>query len=216
MKIISPRIPRQIVPLDDLPAVFTAGEEDIEGVAIENGALQSARLSSFSLTNSRIQKTSFAESKIAGFGVKNVEFVQCDMTMARFADASWHVAELRSSRCSGMQLDTAHLQNVRFADCKLDLINFRFAKLTNVIFESCVVREMDFYGATLKNVAFVDCEIDAVGFSDAKMQGVDLTGAQLIDIKNVGSLKGTIISSDQLVYLAPQLAVTNGIGIRDE
>lgn len=215
LKITSPKIPRQLALLDDLSVIFSAGEDDMQGVAIEDGVFQNVQLSSFSVTDSRVIKTNFAEITIPSFGVKNVEFIHCDMTMARFADASWHVAEMRNSRCSGMQLDAAHLQNVRFIDCKLDLVNFRFAKLANVVFESCVVREMDFYGATLKNVVFVDCEIDAVGFAGAKLQNVDLTNAQLTNIKNVTSLKGATISDEQLIYLAPQLATANGIKISD-
>lgn len=213
--ITSPSLLARLEPIDDLAIRIAHGEEDIAGVRVEDQTLDGVACASLSITGSRVVKTNFSTVEIPGFDVKNAVFVGCDMTMANFPEASWHMIELEKGLCSGMQLDNAYLKHTVFRDCKMDLVNFRFAELTNVLFERCVVREMDFYNATLKNVAFVDCEIDAVVFSGSKLQHVDLTRAKLSEVKNVAAFKGATFSNEQLIYLAPYLAATCGIKVDD-
>lgn len=214
MKISRPTIPARLESIDDLQRI-TQFEDTIEDSEIIGQSLDQCTLKNLAIANSKTTKTSFAESDIDGFGLKNAVFTDCVMTMANFPDASWHVVEIRNSRCSGIQLDKANLKDVLFKDCKLDLANLRFAKLTNVIFENCVITELDLYNAELKNVAFIGCDMDDVEFSRTTLHNVDLTESQIIKIKGIPYLKGATINSEQLVYLAPYLANEFGIKISE-
>lgn len=210
----TPAIPKKLESLANLSKTIDS-EDGIENVKVENESLHQRILDTFSITDALVIKTDFSGTEISGFGIKNAVISDSVMTAAKFPDASWHITELHTSRCSGMQLDNGHLKDVLFKNCKLDLVNFRFAKLTNVIFDSCVITEMDFYNAELKNVAFINCEIDKVEFSRSKLQNVDLTEAQIVAVKGPSHLRGAIINNEQLVYLAPSLAVEFGIKVAE-
>lgn len=212
VKITSPAIPPQLDPIAGFSRLI-ASEDNLEDVKIENESFHQSTLQAFSIANSRIMKTDFTGVEIHGFGIKNAVFGDCDMTVAKYPDASWHTAQLHDSRCSGMQLDKAVLKDVLFKNCKLDMTNLRFAKLVNIIFDSCVVNEMDFYNADLKNIAFINCDIDNVEFSSAKLHNVDLTESRIINLKGASSLRGATINNEQLIYLAPYLASEFGIKV---
>jgi uncharacterized protein YjbI with pentapeptide repeats len=195
MKVVSPSRLHQLGTIEDI-AGFIDAEDSIEDASVE--------------------KTNFSSIEIKSFGIKNATLTNCDMTAAKFPDASWHVTELQDSRCSGMQLDKGTFKDVVFKGCKLDLVNFRFAKLTNVIFDSCVIDEMDFYGAELKNMKFIDCAINGVVFTSSRLHNVDFTEAQIVGIKGISSLKGATINNEQLIYLAPYLASEFGIKVSEQ
>ncbi|MFZ2544472.1 MAG: pentapeptide repeat-containing protein [Candidatus Saccharimonadales bacterium] len=214
MKISHPVISKNLSLVSDFSQLI-ATEDGIENERIENESFDQLSLKNFTIIDSQIIKTDFSGTEIDGFGLKNTRFSDCNMTTAKFPDASWHVVELLNSRCSGIQLNVGILKDVLFKGCKLDLSNFRFAKLTNVIFDGCVINEMDFYNAELKNVQFINCEIDRVEFSNSKLHNVDFTESQIITIKGISSLKGAIISNEQLIYLAPYLASQFGIKISE-
>ena len=58
---------------------------------------------------------------------------------------------------------------------------------------------------------FVDCNIDELNVAGATLSGVDLTGARLRSLIGVESLRGAIVSSEQLIDLAPILAAQLGL-----
>lgn len=212
MKIPRPVLPRRLEPLSNLARVAMS-EDELDGVEITGETLGSETLKALSMTGSAVNRTDFSGVEIHSFDTKDVVFTDCNFTAAKLSEANIHTTELRGSRCTGAQFNTALIKNVSFIDCKLDLTNFRMAKLTNVLFENCVITDMDFYGAELTSIKFDGCDIDGVQFSNSKMVLVDLTGSTITSVKGVSGLKGAKISPDQLVRLAPYLAAEFGLKI---
>ncbi|HUC96590.1 MAG TPA: pentapeptide repeat-containing protein [Candidatus Saccharimonadales bacterium] len=212
MKIAKPTLSKDLETVTDIPS-FIRNEDSLEDAIVENESFNQQTLKGFSIANTRIVKTDLSEVKINGFSLKDTVFIDSNMAAAKFPNSSWHVIELINSRCTGMQITEGVLKDVLFKGCKLDMVNFRFSKLTNTIFDNCVVKEMDFYNAELKNVKFIDCEIDNVEFSASKLQSVDFTESQIVLIKGTPSLKGAIISNEQLIHLAPYFAAEFGIKV---
>ncbi len=214
MKLVEPLVKKELELVADL-SVFDDDIDSLEAVLIDGVSFVGFSLQGLTITGSRIVKSDFSSAKLEGLGFENVVVESCAMLAARFHEASWHTTTVTNSRCSGVQLDQSTLKNVAFRGCKLDMANFRYAKLNNVIFEDCVVNEMDFGSAELKNVTFAGCAIDGIDFTHAKLQNVDLRGSMLAKIKRPSDLKGVIITSEQLIYLAPQLAHEAGIKVED-
>lgn len=213
MTIVQPRVAANLEQIADFDELLQAGEDSFEQCLIKDYVVESSGVNSVSIADSRIEESRFVRAEFLTLGMKDVQVARCDMTMANFANASWHMVAVESSRCSGMQLDTSSLKNVRFHGCKLDMVNFRFAELVNVEFEDCVIPEMDFYGATLKNVRFINCEIDRIELGASQLRNVDFTQAHIIHVKKAADLKGALISDEQLVQLAPYLAASQGIKV---
>jgi uncharacterized protein YjbI with pentapeptide repeats len=111
-------------------------------------------------------------------------------------------------------VQNSSFKNVQFTGCKLDIVNFRFTTMENIIFEECMLDDADFYGATLKAVTFRNCTISKITFAAAEMRAVDLSESTIQSIQGIDSLKGTTLSYDQLVQLAPYFAAELGITIK--
>jgi uncharacterized protein YjbI with pentapeptide repeats len=132
------------------------------------------------------------------------------------AESGWLDVTVLGSVVAGVEVFGAVLQRVVFSGCKLDSVNFRGSRLTSVTFDNCVLRDVDFGGATLTRCSFPGSKLTRADFSKVTMDQTDLRGAALGLIIDADSLRGAIISSAQLVVVAPVLAQTLGIVIDDD
>lgn len=132
------------------------------------------------------------------------------------ADATLRDVELTDARLGGAQLHGAVLERVRIRGGKIDYLNLRAARLRDVVFEGCVLVEPDFGGARLERVAFADCVLKGADLGGAVLTDVDLRGAASLEIaRGVDRLAGAVISTGQLLDLAPVLAAELGVRVED-
>ncbi|HWM39482.1 MAG TPA: pentapeptide repeat-containing protein [Streptomyces sp.] len=156
-----------------------------------------------SLDDARWERARLLDSVLEG-----VSGVGTDLAGAELRDV-----ELLDARLGGVQVHGAHMTRVLVRGGKIDFLNLRQTTLADVTFENCVLVEPDFGGATLERVAFPGCVLRGVDFSRATLTDVDLREAAELDIAaGVGQLTGAVISSVQLMELAPAFA--SEIGVR--
>lgn len=213
MKILPPTLPPSLSEPNDAIELFST-EDAVSGFRIENTWLTSAELEKTSISESILDKVSFAQVHVARFDVMDCQFLNCDFTTSKFPDASWHRVFISGTRCSGLQITKGILKNIYFKNSKLEFANFRFSRLENVVFEDCVLDDVDFYDAHLKNVEFVNCTINKITFAGAKMTNVDISKSTIEDVNGANSLRGVTMSYDQLMQIAPLLASEAGIKIK--
>jgi uncharacterized protein YjbI with pentapeptide repeats len=132
------------------------------------------------------------------------------------AQTSWVDVTLIGGVVAGVDAFGALLRRAAFYGCKLDSVNFRDAALTEVTFDNCLLRDVDFTGATITRTVFPQSRLSKANFSKASMDEVDLRGAELDIIAGPDSLRGAIITGGQLTGIAPALAESLGIIVRDE
>jgi uncharacterized protein YjbI with pentapeptide repeats len=121
-----------------------------------------------------------------------------------------------ASALAGAQVFGSVLRRVTFSGCKLDSVNFRAATLTEVTFDHCVLRDVDFADAELTRCSFPGSGLTRTDLSRVQMDRTDLRGADLGIKIDSQSLRGAIISTGQLVALAPVLAETMGVIVSDD
>ena len=132
------------------------------------------------------------------------------------AESDWFDAEVVGSVLAGLEAFSVQLRATTFFNCKFDSVNLRTSKLQDVAFVDCVMRDVDFAGATLNSVTFPGSALDGVRFGKAQMKKVDLRGAESLNITDgFDALRGAVISTAQLVDLAPMLADVLGITVKD-
>ncbi|GHG69332.1 hypothetical protein GCM10018980_63440 [Streptomyces capoamus] len=132
----------------------------------------------------------------------------------QFAEATFRDVELVDARLGGTQLHGAVLERVVVRGGKIDYLNLREARLKDVVFESCVLVEPDFAGARLERVEFTDCAVKGADFGGATLTDVDLRGTAPLEItRGLDRLSGAVISTAQLLDLAPVLAAAMGIRV---
>ena len=168
---------------------------DLDGVSIEQGVLNGAVLAESSWLDVRVTGVQAGGLNVSGLVARRVL--------------------VDTSRLSGCILSDATLEDLQWRSCKLDMTNFRFAKLKNVIFKDCDLTDADFAGANLDNVMFASCTLERADFSAASMHDVDLTGSELVDLKGIKGLAGATIADEQLIALAPAIALELGIKLKD-
>lgn len=133
-----------------------------------------------------------------------------------FADSIWRETLIRGGRLGAATLVGATWTGIRIRGSHLGFVNLAGAHLQDVLFERCEVGSLDVRGAELQSVAFVDCRVDELNVAGATLSKVDLSGARLRTLLGVESLRGAIISHQQLVDLAPLLAAQSGLEVRPD
>lgn len=133
---------------------------------------------------------------------------------AELAGGELRDVELLDVRLGGVQLHGARLSRVLIRGGKIDFLNLRQSSLLDVTFENCVLVEPDFGGATLERVAFPGCSVRGADFSGAHLKDVDLRDAAELQVASgAGRLGGAVISSAQLMDLAPVFAAELGVRV---
>ncbi|MGW2548173.1 pentapeptide repeat-containing protein [Kitasatospora sp. NPDC001574] len=138
-------------------------------------------------------------------------WVACDL-----ADSEWQDALFAGGVLAGVTAHGSALRRVVFRGCKLEAVNLRAAVLRDVVFEDCLLRDVDFGDARLTDVAFPGSTLEEVRLRGAALSKVDLRGAAALGLPDGHQgLRGALISSTQLLELAPQFAQALGITVKD-
>ncbi|MER6953107.1 pentapeptide repeat-containing protein [Streptomyces sp. NPDC000618] len=167
----------------------------------------------------RFMDCALTECALDGTGLKSARVLDSVLTGVRgvgtdLADASLRDVEIVDARLGGTQMYGAVLERVLIRGGKIDFLNLRQARLRDVVFQGCVLVEPDFGGARLERVEFVDCALKAADFTAATLTDVDLRAAVELGIAaGVDRLAGAVISTAQLLDLAPVLAGQLGIRV---
>ena len=189
-------------------------EVELADCAVSNvdfGEVQRLHIDSSRLVNVQCVGAAFAKLQIADATAQRLTAVGM-----RAPESSCLRAVIQNSRLTGADFGAALFEDCIFENIKFDEAGFRFATFKRVRFTDCVLREADFKGAKLMNVYFSGCDLEGANFENATCQAVDLRSEPLTGIKGVLGLKGAVITSEQLIQIAPLLAIEVGLVIDNE
>jgi uncharacterized protein YjbI with pentapeptide repeats len=191
-------------------------DEDYDTVLFERLDLDEPDAPNAKFLECAFSKVSMAGGRLQRSSLRDVWMRDVRLTGTSLVETSWLDVTIQSSALAGTQIYGAGLRRVTFSGCKLDSVNFRGTGLTGVKFDRCVLRDVDFGGATLAGCAFAGSELSRTDFTRARLDGTDLRDAELGIIVDSESLRGAIISTAQLVLLAPALAESMGVVVSDD
>jgi uncharacterized protein YjbI with pentapeptide repeats len=165
---------------------------------------------------SAVTDCSFDGTDLRGARMNDLWASGTRLTGVSLAESTWLDSALVGCSLAGVEAFGAVLRRVVFRRCKLDSVNLRAARLDDVVFEDCVLRDVDLGGARLTGAAFPGSRLEQVRLGRAELKRTDLRGAVAIDLADgYDSLRGAVIGAHQLLDLAPALAQTLGITVRD-
>jgi uncharacterized protein YjbI with pentapeptide repeats len=127
------------------------------------------------------------------------------------ADSTWRSVGLDGGRIGAWDLAGGVLDAVTVAGVQLGYVNLRDATLTDVVMHDCRIEALDLAGARARRVSLTGCVIGELVVVRAELDQLDLRGARLDRVDDVESLGGAIISTEQLLDLAPALAQAAGL-----
>ncbi len=176
-------------------------DDDAAGAAFLECAITDSSFTGVSLRRARLNDVWLRGDRFVG---------------TRFAESDWLDVTADSCVLAGVEAFGAVLRRVVFRRCKFDSVNLRAAELYDVVFEDCVLWDADLGGAKLDGVTFPGTAVERIRLGRATLKRADLRGATRLDLADgYESLRGAVISTGQLLELAPALAATIGITVKD-
>jgi len=180
------------------------------GLTFTGASADHARFVECAFTDVTLDDVTLRKARLSDLWLRDVRLLSADL-----AGSSWLDSTFLACSGAGIQAFDGGFHRVVFSECKLDSWNFRGATLRNVTFDHCLLRDTDFGGATLKQVTFPGCVLTRADFSRVTLDRVDFRDAELGITAGYESLRGAIMSTPQLISIAPVLAQQIGIVIKD-
>jgi uncharacterized protein YjbI with pentapeptide repeats len=180
-------------------------ELDLSGQDATDSSFLECRLHRCRLDGSTMRRVRITESLLSDLHGASV-----DLT-----DSTWRDSHITGGRLGAATLVGARWDGVRVRGSHFGFVNLAGAHLDDVVFEGCEIDGLDARTAELHSVTFIDCRLDELNVAGATLSKVDLSGARLRTLVGVESLRGAIVSHEQLVDLAPLLAAQVGLEVRE-
>ncbi len=115
-------------------------------------------------------------------------------------------------------MSSISLEEVIFTDCRFDISTFLAAVFKKAAFDNCYVNDALFCQPEVeRTLRFKDCEMKEIDLREMKVADkLYLRGSSLESIWGISYLKNIVISTDQLMQIAPTLALEANLKILDE
>ncbi len=157
------------------------------------------------LTRCELHRVVFTGAQLRGLSLVDVLAVDCEFSGALLHEAAWQRVELRNCRMGGVVLSQTRLHHVRIVDCKLDEANLRLAHADHVQMTDCSLLDADFYEAEITKSVLDGCDLRGSDFSKASVQDLRLGRSRLDGIRGAMSMRGVVLTGDQVLPLALSL-----------
>lgn len=143
-----------------------------------------------------------------------------DMTGVRIASLRMRDTGVRRLRITGGRIGTLDLSGARvdeleLRDLRIDYLNLGGARATDVEIVDCGIRTFDAPQAELTRVRITGTRSDEVDPRGLKAVDVDLRGLDALSYLDANSLRGTTLTPFQVQQLAPLIAASIGIQVKD-
>lgn len=146
--------------------------------------------------------------------------IDVDMTGVRIASLRMRDAGVRRVRIGGgrigtLDLSSARIDELELRDVRIDYLNLGGVRATDIEITACSIRTIDMPQAELTRVRFTDTRSDEVDSRGMRATHVDLRGLDASAFLDANSLRGTTLTGFQVQQLAPVLAASIGIQVKD-
>lgn len=177
---------------------------DGEQVAIPYGRVLGCRFEEISADDVDLQGTTIRESEI----------VRPSAVTVHAARGEWSDVRLAGGRIGVLEAYEATWSTVELTGLKASYVNLRACTLTDLTLTDCRIDELDLADARIQRALLSGSQIDRLTVQGATLEGFDLRGATIGEVVGISSLRGAIISPDQLIDLAPALAHAVGLSVQ--
>lgn len=132
--------------------------------------------------------------------------INADLSSTHIIDNKWDRCVLRGCTLIGANLAGGMFKNIIFDNCRFDYAVLDHIRATGpVAFLGCALTETTFSHCTFNAVIFDGCKIAAALFDSTDLRGADLRGNDLSAVAGIPSLRGAIVSEEQIPDLTNAL-----------
>jgi uncharacterized protein YjbI with pentapeptide repeats len=164
-----------------------------------------------SLEQSVLRSVDFSGTALSPFEIVDVTVERSVLSNGRWERATARRLEITDSQLVGWQAQFSLAQDVYIADCRADFAGISVGTAKGpIVFERCRFKNATFLG-DLSKAVFIECTFPGADFSRvADAKGCDLRRSELSGITGLMSLRGALITADQAVDIAGELATAAG------
>lgn len=199
--------------LTTVDADFT-GEFELDEVLVDGGSRDGVH-GGGSISESLITHVNLSKAKLSPLTLTEVLFDEVDLSNAALQNVVLRMVELRRCRAIGLGISVDQASDLYAEDTQFDFAGFHLARVRGVAaFVGCSFKEATVSG-DLSNVVFDGCDFTGTEFRATGAFNCDLRSSRLTGARGLSTLRGAVISAEQAVSIAAELAVETGLIIRD-
>ena len=212
MKLEAPRVSElSLVDLEISEPECAWDPAGTDGRRIEGAVLDGLRRQAVSYRETEFVRASATGARFPDCRLLDVRFDRLDAPDLAASHSTWRDVEIVGSRLGTLGLDDSTVNRLRFDRCKVGFLGLQGARVQDMVIEGCVVEELDLSDAVASRVAFRDTTIGQLRLRGSRLSHVDLRGARLGLVEPVAGLRGAVVTVEQVLDLAPDLAAALGI-----
>jgi uncharacterized protein YjbI with pentapeptide repeats len=208
----SPRLPAELSEADDIALGTDQRWEALKIRADFAGQVAE----DLEMSGCRVTGSSFSGAELVRARVTDTVFERCDLAAAVLDHAVLTRVEFEDCRLSGADLSGSRLVDVGFRESRLADASLRMTSGSRVRFENCDLNRLDLYAAQLPGACFFDSDLTGAELSQATLTGARLHGSTFDTLRGAEALRGTTISSAQILPVALQVLAVLEITVDDE
>jgi uncharacterized protein YjbI with pentapeptide repeats len=209
---IFPRLPTELTDADEIGLGTDQRWEALKITADFAGQVAE----DLEVSGCRVTGASFAGAEFVRARVSDTLFERCDLAAAVLDHAGLTRIVFDDCRLSGADLSGSRLVDVVFRECRLADASLRMTSGSRVRFEHCDLARLDLYAAQLPGACFFDSNLTDAELSQATLTDARLHGSSFDSLRGASALRGTTISSAQILPFALQILAMLEITVDDE
>lgn len=146
------------------------------------------------------------EAKLAGLHVVDSAWVRVAASGLACPHSLWRDSEIRDSRFGLLDLSGSTLLRLMITDAKIDFLNLRGSTVREVVLTRATLGELSLTDASGTTLVLADCTIGSVELHNTRISSVDLSASRVARVDGLDSLRGVVLSGEQVLDLAPVMA----------
>ncbi|MGV8850806.1 MAG: pentapeptide repeat-containing protein [Propionibacteriaceae bacterium] len=188
---------------------------DLDGEHLVGEDWSGVRASDARMLECEVTDCRMDETKLTGLRAIDTTWVRVSASGLAMPHASWHDSAIKDSRFGLLDLSASTLLRLTITDTKIDFLNLRGTAIREVVLTRVRLGEVTLGDATGTTLMFDDCLIGTVELHNTRLEKIDLSTSSLQRIDDLASLRGVVLSLDQVLNLAPAMATVLGATIAE-
>ena len=211
-KVISPRIPFQLMTVEDLQAMKCSLEDDarIIGAMIHEDNETGQDYYKLDAEASLFERCRFIDCEFEKASFIDVIFDNCDFSNSHFVKVYFNRCEFKNCKCLGTIFSEAVMKHVKIMDSTLKYASLNNAKFEYVEMNHCDMTESSISETIHKNWNASKCLFIGTNFFRTKLKDFDFTSCELENLiisDTLEEIRGAKITAIQSLEMARLLGM---------
>jgi uncharacterized protein YjbI with pentapeptide repeats len=179
---------------------------DFDGDELTGQDFSGVRAGDVRMLECQVADCRMDEAKLTGIHVVDSSWMRVAASGLTAPHSSWRDSSIRDSRFGLLDLSASTLLRLTITDAKIDYLNLRAATIREVVLTRVSIGEMSLSDAHGTSLTLTDCTLETLELHNGRLAKIDVSTSTVTRIDGLDSLRGVILSLNQVLDLAPSMA----------